>query len=245
MLDILFEDEHILVVKKNAGIATEAAKVSEKDMMSEVNNYLKKAGAKAPAYLIHRLDKPVMGILLLAKTKRAAAALSENLKSDAFSKHYYALCEGDAKEYTEGETVEIENKIYKDNALRKAVIVEDNSKENTKDKDVKTAKLLLKKCGNDTVLKVLGNKVQINPNEYTLFDIKLITGRFHQIRCQLSNLGYPIVSDKTYGAKKDLREIKGLNVRPGSIGLIAYSLSFAHPVTKKIMTFELQMPLRF
>ena len=91
MLDILFEDEHILVVKKNAGIATEAAKVSEKDMVSEVNNYLKKAGAKAPAYLIHRLDKPVMGILLFAKNKNVAAVLSESLKSDSFSKYYRVM----------------------------------------------------------------------------------------------------------------------------------------------------------
>ena len=116
MLDILFEDEHILVVKKNAGIATEAAKVSEKDMVSEVNNYLKKAGAKAPAYLIHRLDKPVMGILLFAKNKNAAAVLSESLKSDSFSKYYYALCEGNASEFNAGEAIEIENLIYKDNS---------------------------------------------------------------------------------------------------------------------------------
>ena len=243
MLGILFEDEHILVVKKNAGIATEAAKVSEKDMVSEVNSYLKKAGAKAPAYLIHRLDKPVMGILLFAKNKNAAAVLSESLKSDSFSKHYYALCEGNASEFNEGEAIEIEDLIYKDNSLRKAVIC--GNKTDDENKEVKSAKLILKKCNEEIIKKVFGNRANIDTNMFSLFEIKLITGRFHQIRCQLSNLGYPIVSDKLYGANTEMKDIKGINVRPGTIGLIAYSLSFLHPITKKTMTFELQTPLRF
>lgn len=241
MLEILFEDEHILVVKKNAGIATEAAKVSEKDMFSEVNSYLKKAGANAPAYLIHRLDKPVMGILLFAKTKSIAAALNENLKSNSFSKHYYALCEGSSEGLAYAEPVEIENKIYKDNALRKAVIYDGKSD----DKNIKTAKLILKKCDEDTAVKLFGNRVHIDFDKYSLFEIELITGRFHQIRCQLSNLSHPIVSDSLYGAKHDIKEIKGLNLRPGAIGLFAYRLSFVHPVTKNKMTFELQTPFKF
>ena len=121
-MNILFEDRHILVCEKPSGVPTQAGKVTEKDMLSEVNNHLKKAGENSPAYIIHRLDKPVRGILVFAKTKQAAALLNseltdtsskpaektpaeskqnnktssnaDNNKSKSFIKHYTAIVEG-------------------------------------------------------------------------------------------------------------------------------------------------------
>lgn len=233
-MNILFEDSHIIVCEKPVGIATQAGKVTDKDMVSEVNNYLRKAGAKASAYLIHRLDKPVRGILVFAKTKQAAAGLNKQLTNGDFCKKYYAIVEG-CPEEKEGI---LENYMYKDSRLSKAIIVSDvkeslNAEEGLKadNTDVKLAKLEYK-----VISKYTGDALlpQNNNTEVYLLDVHLLTGRFHQIRCQLSNIGHPIIGDAMYGATI-------AHKKRNAIGLIAYSLSFNHPVTNKELTFKLEI----
>ena len=211
-MNILFEDSHILVVEKPAGIATQAGKVTEKDMVSEVNNYLRKADAKSPAFLIHRLDKPVRGILLFAKTKQAAAELNRQITEDGFVKKYKALVEGGVSP----SSAVLENYIYKDG--NKAVIIEKDAQKPDQKSDVKFAKL---------EYSVIETK-----DTNSLLDIRLYTGRFQQIRCQLAYIGHPIVGDTQYGSTTPYEKRK-------AIGLIAYSLSFIHPITNKEVHFEI------
>jgi len=304
MLKILFEDNHILVCEKPAGIATQSGKITEKDMVSEVNNYLRKAGASSSAYLIHRLDKPVRGILLFAKTKQAASELNKQLTSDVFSKKYYAIVERKIerkierntnqnnndkenningiqtenqdnksqdekqdkkqnKNQDENQYIEVTNSMYKDG--NKAVIVDDNIKtvkdSKGQNQEVKKARLKYrvvseKEKDEKDILSLLGIQKIIKDNiedkevkegkdniddkdetanysDITVLDITLLTGRFHQIRCQLSNMGHPIMGDSLYGATLDFP-------KRNAIGLMAYSLSFNHPITKKNMRFEIK-----
>lgn len=258
-MTIIYEDDEILVVKKPAGISTEAGKVSERDMVSEVNNYLYKCLRRAgksvsPGYLIHRLDKPVEGILVFAKTKSAAADLNKQIKEKKFNKCYYALVCSDAcncnekeigkpitSKYEENQNIiadsddenRLINYIRKDNRLNKAVICsEEEFQRSAKSGD---------KNGNDIKKAELIYKVEKNPDVKSLFEcvddntillnIKLITGRFHQIRAQLSNLGYPILGDTLYGGKA----VEKRNY----ICLKAYKLEFIHPKTHKQMTFDI------
>lgn len=250
----MFEDNHIIVCEKPAGIATQAGKITDKDMVSEVNNYLRRAGAKASAYLIHRLDKPVRGILVFAKTKQAAAGLNKQLTNGDFCKKYLAIVEG-CPEKEEGI---LEDYIYKDSKLSKAVIASNvdeelHAKENlvmvenentnikgcvnktavniTKNSDVKLAKLEYK-----LISKYSGGALSPhNQNaEVYLLDVLLFTGRFHQIRCQLSNMGHPIIGDSLYGAKVSHK-------KRNAIGLTAYSLSFKHPITNIDLSFEIEI----
>lgn len=226
MINVLYEDDHIIVVLKKEGIPTQSGKVTEKDMISELNNHimksaraknamadLKSSGKKDSVYLIHRLDKPVRGILVFAKNSDAAANLNTQMQNDEFSKKYYALVEGCPAE-KEGI---LENYMYKnsDNIAEICNIQHTNAK---LPKDVKFAKLEYRVTSTDNITSVL--------------DIKLYTGRFHQIRCQLSNIGCPIAGDSMYGSALKLKNRK-------AIGLVAYSLEFKHPVSKEKMSFTL------
>jgi len=219
-MNILFEDNHILVCEKPAGIASQAGRVTDKDMVSEVNNYLRRAGAKASAYLIHRLDKPVRGILVFAKTKAASAELNKQLTDGLFCKKYYAIVEG-RPENDEGV---LENYLYKDNSQNKALV--DVGREIEESKLAKLEYKVIEKYHGDEVRYI--NDEQ----ELYLLDIHLLTGRFHQIRCQLSFLGNPIAGDSLYGSVVSCK-------KRNTIALIAYSLSFNHPMTGKLMSFSL------
>ena len=246
-MNILFEDRHILVCEKPSGIPTQAGKVTEKDMLSEVNNYLKRAGENSPAYIIHRLDKPVRGILAFAKTKQAAALLSseltetsskpvcntpaeviqnnktssnaDNNKSQGFIKHYTAIVEGLFDDNNKSGI--LKNYVYKDG--NKAYI--DDERKNASSKE---AILEYSVISEETV------KTGENITHICKVSIILHTGRFHQIRCQLSNINHPIIGDTLYGSKLQYEKRQ-------AIGLIADSLSFTHPITKKRMNFTLQI----
>ena len=227
-MDILFEDDFILVCKKPAGVATQAAKISEKDMVSEVNNYLyKRAGHTCPAFLIHRLDKPVAGILVFAKTKDMAAKLNGQLSLGKMSKKYYCVVNG----ICSGENILLTDYLTKDSKQSKAVISTEKAK------DAKKAELIYsvvpyKKITESDFLKdfIPDN---FDNSTYSLLDIKLLTGRFHQIRAQLSGAGFPILGDVKYGGEEIATKNK--------IFLIAYELSFVHPKSGKNMTFSLEM----
>ena len=175
-LVILYEDNHIIVVYKFSGILSQSDSTKDLDMVSIVKRYLKDRYHKpGNVYLglVHRLDRPVKGVMVFAKTSKAAARLSKQIKNSQMHKKYYAVVEGILKE-KEGI---LENKIEKiDN--KKVLIDTPNGKE---------ARLEYK------VLKEKDN--------LSLVDINLLTGRYHQIRIQFSSRNHPLYGDTLYGSK--------------------------------------------
>lgn len=220
MKNIVYEDEQIIVVYKPAGIATQTSRIGQQDMVSELKNYLaKKTNNNKEPYLglIHRLDQPVCGLLVFAKTKSSAASLSKQLETGELQKYYYAIVLGKPKE----ETDVLVDYIYKDGHTNKSFVVK---------KDFPEAKKSVLEYRMIRTLIALEENV-----EATLLEIKLMTGRHHQIRVQLSNADMPILGDTKYGSIKS-KDFSSTACR--NLALCAHKLRFKHPVTGKELTFE-------
>ena len=214
-LNILYSDKDILVVEKPAGMAVQTARITEKDLVSEIKNHLSLLNKKPDPYLgiIHRLDQPVKGILVFALNEKAASDLSKQVNTGSFNKSYHACVKGYMEE--SDEWVTLTDYLIKDKD-NKARIVSIN------DKNAKRAELKYR------ILKAEREK------NVSLLDIELITGRFHQIRAQLSNIGHPILNDVKYGADRNLV----LN-NERAIALYAYRLSFKHPGSGREIEFRI------
>ena len=239
---ILYEDKDIIVCHKPAGIATQTAKIGQRDMVSEVSNYL-----GAPVKLVHRLDQPVEGILVFAKSQKAAGELGRQITSNQMEKYYYAvvavnsevnvpvLDEADSvqdkvvkTEFIEGENeISLINYLYKDSKTNTSAVV-------TKDKNgAKRAELRYTGRGQIPVRDFCKEYGDIN---ITLLRIKLLTGRHHQIRVQMSHAGMSLLGDYKYADErtKNLSELLGQK----NVALCAYKLTFNHPITGKKMSFQ-------
>lgn len=221
-LNILFEDESIIVIDKQRGLATQSAKSYEKDAVSLIKEHLRKENpsVKGEPYVgvVHRLDQPVSGILVFAKNQKAAAMLSKQAAGDIMNKHYMAIVEGILEDEKE---VELVNNIYKDPKTKMAVITDDFLQKETVAGDFQPKKAVL-----------TYRVVSVNRDENTTkLDISLKTGRFHQIRAQLTHLGHPIIGDKKYGSSYNF---------PGGIALTAFKLEFVHPISKKSMQYTVE-----
>ena len=208
-LKVIYEDNHIIVVRKEPNIPSQADKTNDIDMLTIVKQYLKEKNNKpGNVYLglVHRLDRPVGGIMIFAKTSKAASRLSEQVRSKVFKKKYLAVVDGkiEKKEGT------LEDYLYKDERNNISKVVNQNKK------NAKFAKL------DYEVLKY--NEVK----DLSLIKIDLHTGRHHQIRVQLSNFGHSIFGDQKYGTRGKGKQI----------ALWAYSLTIVHPISKEEMTFE-------
>ena len=207
-LKVIYEDNHIIAVEKKPNIPSQADKTEDIDMLSIVKNYIKEKYQKpGNVYLglVHRLDRPVGGIMIFAKTSKAASRLSNEVREKVFKKKYLAVVDGklDKKE------VVLEDYLYKDERNNISKVVKKEKK------NAKYAKLEYK------VLKY--NKIK----DLSLLEINLHTGRHHQIRVQLSNMGHSIFGDQKYGTRG----------RGKQIALWAYELTIIHPTTKEKMTF--------
>ncbi len=209
-LRILYEDTHLIVCYKPSGIATQTSKIGAMDMVSLLKQYL----GGAYVAVIHRLDQPVEGILVFAKTPFAAKGLSQNLQTEGFGKFYKAVLSGVPKE-REGR---VEDYLIKD-ARTNTSSVSSSSNKNAK----------------KAVLFYEVEKTEIvEGEERSLVKIRLETGRHHQIRVQMANIGCPIWGDTKYNPF--LKQEKGWM----KIALCAYRLEFTHPKTKKQMIFEIE-----
>lgn len=218
--NIIFEDEAIIVVNKPAGIATQTARIGQQDMVSELKNYLaKKTGDKKEPYLgiVHRLDQPVSGILVFAKTKQAAAELSRQIANGQMQKYYYAVILGEPEQ----KKGRLENYLWKDAKTNQSVIVNQDFSE--------AKKAVLEYQCVKTLVAIEAD------TEVSLMDIKLLTGRHHQIRLQMSHAGMPLLGDGKYGSEESRTFDKQAGCR--NVALCAYELSFLHPVTKQQVSF--------
>lgn len=216
-LKILFEDEYIIVCKKPAGVSSQTEHSLNPDMVSILINYLHKSGSARPYIgVIHRLDKPVSGIMVYAKTKEAAAALSKELAADSFTKKYYAIVQ---------DSVNLKERAALEDYLMHDVKSNTSSVTSKNTPEAKLAKLNYH----------LINRATIDNIPLAVLDIELLTGRHHQIRVQLNNAGFPILNDLRYN--KNMPADITFKIKKTGLALCAYSLSFKHPVTKELMTF--------
>ncbi len=181
-LKILYEDNHIIVCIKEIGILSQADGSDKPDMLTILKEYIKeKYNKPGNVYLglVHRLDINTRGIMVFAKTSKAAARLSSDIKNHNFEKKYKAVVEGI-----------IENKDY---VLLKSYILKNESER----------KSYISPNGLEAILYYKGiRSFNIDGSLVSEVDIILKTGRFHQIRCQFSSIGHPLFGDVKYGAKK-------------------------------------------
>lgn len=207
-INIIYEDNHLLVVEKPINIPVCEDITNDIDLLTILKNYLKeKYNKPGNVYLglVHRLDRPVGGVMVFAKTSKAASRLSEQVRNKTFKKEYLAIVDGklDVKSGT------LEDYLVKNerNNLSKVT--------NKETKNAKYAKL---------DYEVLKYSKEIN---LSVLRILLHTGRHHQIRVQLANMGHSICGDQKYGTRG----------RGKQISLWAYKLTIEHPITKESMTF--------
>ena len=209
-LNILLEDDHVLVVKKDAGIPVQAGKLRMMDLQGLIKNELyrrNRKGGEPYLGLIHRLDQPVEGVMVFAKTPFAAGALSEQVTDGRMKKHYLALLCGKPAENS-GKLVDY---LVKDSHTNTSSVVKEQNK------DAKRAEL--------------NYQVLMRYEETTLVEVELITGRHHQIRVQMANAGWPLYGDTKYNPRFQVV------MEHVQTALCAYKLSFVQPKTKKVMEF--------
>ena len=212
---ILYEDNHLLVVNKKAGEIVQADMTEDETLTSFYKSFIAMRDGKEGSVFIgvpHRLDRPVSGIVLLAKTSKALARLNEMFRKGDIHKYYWALVYA-APPAPEGKLsghiyrIESQNKSYmcRPGAMRK-----------------------------DARLAELEYRLLDKTDRYWLLEVKLLTGRHHQIRCQLSDMGCIIKGDLKYGAPRSNPD--------GSICLHSRRVTFVHPVRKTEMTIEAPLP---
>ncbi len=210
--NILYEDNHIIVILKEQNLACCPDESKDENLLDLVKEYVRVKYNKAGNVyigLVHRLDRPTGGVMVFARTSKAAGRLSEQMKTGDFEKKYLAVLNG-ALDPAEGK---MENWLKK-NAVNNMVYLCPQGTDGAKfaSLDYRT-------------LAVLG--------KYSLAEIRLHTGRSHQIRVQTAGVGHPVFGDMRYG---------GENAQKGKLALWAYSLAFTHPVTKERMRFIAEPP---
>ena len=232
---IVYEDEAVLVIRKPAGLATESAGIGQKDVVSELKNYVAKKNPGKMPYLgvVHRLDQPVEGLLVFAKTKKAAENLTVQLGKGTLKKEYLAVVCGKVPENT-GRLVDY---LAKEKGM--AVVKDAADTQAEKDADAqakKDADVQAEKAADAQAKKaVLTYTKKAETEELTLLAVQIETGRFHQIRAQISHAGFPILGDEKYGSEESKELSREKKIR--FTALCAASLSFRHPVTGKTMAF--------
>lgn len=202
-LQVLFEDNHIIVINKRSGDITQGDKTNDKPLSDVVKDYIKdKYNKPGNVYLgvVHRLDRPTSGIIIFARTSKALERLNKILRDKKITKTYWAIVKNTPKK-----TEETLINYLKKNAK--------NNKSSVFSKEISGSKKA-----------ILHYKVLRSLDNYYLLEINLETGRHHQIRAQLSAIGLPIKGDLKYGFNRSNKD--------GSIHLHARKIEFTHPVSK-------------
>jgi 23S rRNA pseudouridine1911/1915/1917 synthase len=218
--EIIYEDEELIVCRKPAGIATQTKRLGQQDMESILKNHValasRKAGGGGVPFVgvVHRLDQPVEGVMVFAKTPQAAASLSAQVQKRSFGKKYYALVELPAGcgSFTDA------TGLPEQGTLKDALLF--SPRENSS--------RIVPSGAKGAKNAVLDYRVLTEQENCALLDITLHTGRHHQIRAQLAHLHTPICGDAKYGA-----------VTSGQLCLCSYFIRFAHPKTGRDMTYTL------
>lgn len=228
-MEIIYEDKDKIILKKEAGQLTQSGKNFDLDMVSEVMNYRKRKGEPPYAAVINRLDRPVSGVVLMAKNKESAARYSKIMQQQGFCKQYYALVYG-KMEATKAVLSDYIEKT-KDNT---AVISGNGEAHMISNKDGEAIADNKNARYAELDYEVV-SETEIDGTEIALLKINLHTGRFHQIRIQLASRGHAIVGDGKYMSvcgEKHLNiepvsgtALKKMGVKPREIALCAHSIN--------------------
>lgn len=211
---ILYEDNHIVVALKPQNVPTQADDSGDIDFLNIIKNYIKvKYQKPGNTYigLVHRLDRPTGGVMVFARTSKAAGRLSEQIRQGDISKKYIAGVVGVPK-YSANRLVNYLKKDEKNNIVTLATMLEEGAKKAILD------------------YKVLESNVDTTP-PISLVDITLHTGRSHQIRVQMQALGHPLFGDTKY------TNAQSETIKSKKLALWAYELGFVHPVTQEKLKF--------
>lgn len=211
-LSILYEDEDILVCHKPAGVAVQTKRLGQVDMESLLKNYRVEKGETPYVGVVHRLDQPVEGIMVFAKTKEAAAALSRQIAAKLADKYYYVMVDG----VPERKKGTLEDYLVRDGRTNTSAVVTRGTPE------AKRAEL--------------SYEVEEQKGGRAILRIRLETGRHHQIRVQLAHAGMPIVGDRKYNFKENITPSEG------GLRLCSYRIGFRHPKSHKNLVFEIDKP---
>lgn len=212
-MQVLYEDNHIIIVSKLPGEIVQGDKTGDVPLSETVAAYLKEKYSKPGNVFVgvpHRLDRPVSGVVVLAKTSKALARLNEMFRVGSVDKRYLAIVKNRPKQ-AEGR---LENWLVR------------NEKQNRSyayDREVPGSKQA-----------ILNYRLVASSVNYHLLEVELLTGRHHQIRCQLSKMGCPIKGDLKYGAERSNPD--------GSISLHAFHVTFEHPVSHEMIDVKAPLP---
>ena len=204
MLEILFEDNHLIIINKQPGELTQGDITKDQTLGDKVKLYIKKKYNKPGDVFLgitHRLDRPTSGLIIFSKTSKALSRLNKMFKNNEIKKTYWAI----VKKIPEKEKIKLENHLLKNQKQNKSYVT------NSSNKKAKKA--------------ILYYESILNLENYSLLKVKLETGRHHQIRTQLSYIGMPIKGDLKYGFSRPNSD--------GSIHLHSRMIDFTHPVSKK------------
>lgn len=234
-IEIIYEDADIIVCHKHAGIAVQTAGIGSKDMVSELKNYLKPAAGTKEPYLgiVHRLDQPVEGVMVFAKTPRAAASLSRQVEkgeggaiapdtavSDNAAMGMRKIYQAEVVGHMEAPSGELKDYLIKDGKSNTSRVA---GRAEVPSGQAKQA--------------VLFYEVKERFEETELLEIQLLTGRHHQIRVQLSHAGCPLAGDTKYASEASAAYNRKHNIR--TVALKAVRLEFSHPVKGTRMVFSI------
>lgn len=203
-MNVLYEDNHIIIINKKAGEIVQGDKTGDTSLCDKMKLFLKEKYCKPGNVFVglpHRLDRPVSGIVIFAKTSKALERLNEMFRNGSVDKRYWAI----TKEAPTEPEKELTHWIVRNEKMNKSFAY---------NKEVKNSKKA-----------TLRYKTIAASRMYNLIEVELLTGRHHQIRCQLATIGCPIKGDLKYGAKRSNPD--------GSISLHARSVEFIHPVSKE------------
>lgn len=218
-MKVIYEDNHIIIVYKESGEIVQGDKTGDTPLSDTVKTYIKERYAKPGAVflgVVHRLDRPVAGLVVFARTSKALSRLNDMFRKGEVHKTYWAIVE---MRKEEGNT-DKEEWLTLEHWLTRN---EQQNKSYAHDREVPGAKKA-----------VLRYRTLADGDRYKLLEVQLLTGRHHQIRCQLAAAGHPIKGDLKYGARRSNPD--------GSISLLAHRVEFVHPVSKQNISVESPLP---
>lgn len=212
-MQVLYEDNHIIIVYKQSGEIVQGDKTGDKPLSETIKEWIKEKYAKPGNVflgVVHRLDRPVSGIVVFAKTSKALSRLNNMFRNGEVRKTYWAMVQT-APNMPEAT---LTNWLVRNEKQNKSYVY------NNEMPNAKQAILKYKTIG--------------QTEHYTLLEVNLLTGRHHQIRCQLAAIGCPIKGDLKYGARRSNPD--------GSISLLSHKVEFTHPVSKQKIVVVSPLP---